>query len=157
MDQCQKIQALHSLVGHGSCQPVCVLQLAAPVPKPCQRTAHYASKVPTFRMTWSFHQHFPSREEKLHMPPCLSQQNKGSLLFFAIHLWLQNGGGRGGMESCLSFAGSLAYNTYPTCGYSPSPGEASLTKGEQSSTWDMLPRENFPMLSFSFLPLNVPI
>lgn len=106
MDQCQKIPALHSLEGHKCCQPVCVLQLAGPVPKPCQRTAHYASKVPAFRTKWSFHQHFPSKEEKLHMPPCLSRQNKGSFLFFAVHLQLQNGK----KKSCLFFPGSLAYS-----------------------------------------------
>lgn len=106
MDQCQIIPALHSLEGHESCQPVCMLQLAPLVPKPWQRTAHYASKVPTFRTKWSFQQHFPSRKEKLHMPPSLSQQNKGSLLFFAIHLQLQNGK----KKSCLSFPGRLSYS-----------------------------------------------
>lgn len=82
-----------------------MLQLTALVPKPWQRTAHYSWKVPTFRTKWSFQQHFPIRKEKLHMPPCPSQQNKGSLLFFAIHLKLQNG-----KKSCLSFPGRLSYS-----------------------------------------------
>lgn len=149
MDQCQIIPALHSLEGHESCQPVCMLQLAALVPKPWQRTAHYASKVPTFRTKWSFQQHFPSRKEKLHMPPCLSQQNKGSLLFFAIHLQLQNG-----KKVAFPF---LWGSPTATPGYSLSPGEALPTKGEWTSTWGMLPPENFLTLSFSSLTPSFPI
>lgn len=65
----------------------------------CLKSSHIQNKM-------KLHQQFPSREEKLHIPPCLSQQNKGSFLFFAVHLRLQNGGKKG----CLSFPGRLAYS-----------------------------------------------
>lgn len=118
MDQCQIIPALHSLEGHESCQPACMLQLSALIPKPWQRIAHYASKVPTFRTKWSFQQHFPSRKEKLHYAtlPFLAEQREPFVLCHSPTAleWGEK------KKVAFSFLGG---SPTATPGYSLSPGE----------------------------------
>lgn len=151
MDQCQIIPALHSLEGHESCQPACMLQLSALIPKPWQRIAHYASKVPTFRTKWSFQQHFPSRKEKLHYAtlPFLAEQREPFVLCHSPTAleWGEK------KKSCLFFPGRLSYsNTWIFTVSRRAPA-----KGEWSSTRGTLPPKNFPPFSFFSLTLSFPI
>lgn len=87
MDQCQKISALHSLEGHGSCQPVCVLQLQLLSQRLAKELHIMPQKFPHSERNEVFTGTFPAGKRNCICYPALPSRTKGafcSLLFTCV-------------------------------------------------------------------------
>jgi len=150
MDQRQKIAALHSLEGHKSCQPVCLLQLQLLSQSLAKELHIMPQKFPHSEQNEVFTSTFPAGMRSCICHPASPSKTKEGF----CSLPFTYGFRMGKKKVAFPFLGGWPTATHR---YLLSPGEALLTEGERSSTGGMLPCENVPTLSVSFLSLSFPI